>query len=84
MGCVYRFEERFLQGAFGQVTYELIFLDVQESSYGTYACNVVNEQGTGFAEITLESKQYKSIWLNVKQVSSFSKIFLVFFCCICC
>lgn len=45
--------EKFLQGAFGQVTYELIFRDVQESHYGTYMCNIFNAVGFGQTEITL-------------------------------
>jgi len=52
--------EKFLQGAFGQVTYELIFFDVQESHYGTYKCNIENAEGGGYTEITLASKQFKS------------------------
>jgi len=61
--CFYRYEEKFLQGAFGQVTYELIFLNVQESLYGTYSCHIVNSKGTGTASITLESEHFKSILL---------------------
>jgi len=60
-GYVDRYEQRFLQGAFGQVTYELIFLNVQESSYGKYVCNLRNSKGDGTNEIILESKQFQSI-----------------------
>jgi len=55
--CVCRYEERFLQGAFGQVTYELIFFSVQESLYGEYTCNIVNNLGIGQHAITLARKQ---------------------------
>jgi len=48
--------EKFLQGAFGQVTYELIFFNVQESLYGTYKCHLVNQFGTGTSLITLAGK----------------------------
>ena len=63
--CVHRYEQRFLQGAFGQVTYELIFLNVQESMYGTYTCHIVNrheqDEGTGSNSITLAGEHFKSI-----------------------
>jgi len=55
---VFRYEVRFLQGAFGQVTYELIFFSVQESLYGTYTCHITNLLDTGSTEITLESKHF--------------------------
>ena len=54
--CVCRYMEKFLQGAFGQVTYELIFFNVQESLYGTYKCHLVNQFGTGTSLITLAGK----------------------------
>jgi len=48
--------EKFLQGAFGQVTYELIFFSVQESHYGTYKCHIANSKGYGVHQIRLASK----------------------------
>ena len=54
--CVCRYMEKFLQGAFGQVTYELIFFSVQESHYGTYKCHIANSKGYGVHQIRLASK----------------------------
>jgi len=59
--CAHRYQERFLQGAFGQVTYELIFFDVQQELYGTYTCHIMNNEGTGSNSITLVGKQFKLI-----------------------
>jgi len=59
--CADRYEERFLIGAFGQVTYELIFFDVQKELYGTYVCHIVNNEGTGSKSITLAGKQFSLI-----------------------
>lgn len=57
----------FLQGAFGQVTYELIFFSVQESQYGTYTCHIVNQIGIGSNSITLARAEtpQKSIKLGM-------------------
>jgi len=47
------YDVRFVQGAFGRVTYELIIYNVQESNFGVYMCRMKNSMGVTTQQITL-------------------------------
>jgi len=47
------YDVRFVQGAFGRVTYELIIYNVQEANYGIYLCRMKNNKGVTTKQIAL-------------------------------
>ena len=59
--CIYtdhdcRFKVHSVQGAFGQLTYELIINGVTQEDYGTYTCKIKNSQGQTTKEVKLIGK----------------------------
>lgn len=51
-----RFKVHAVQGAFGQLTYELIINGVTQEDYGTYTCKIKNSQGQTTKEVKLIGK----------------------------
>lgn len=49
-----RYKVHEVQGAFGQLTYELIINGVEQEDYGTWTCNIKNTEGTESKDIELK------------------------------
>ncbi|KAI0235522.1 Neurotrimin [Lamellibrachia satsuma] len=76
-----RFKVHAVQGAFGQLTYELIINGVTQEDYGTYTCKIKNSQGQTTKEVKLiesdvPQKSFK-VGKVVKGRASRSAIYLV-------
>ena len=52
----FRFNVHSVEGAFGQLTYELIINGVQKEDYGTYTCKIKNKEGTSTKKIILKGE----------------------------
>ena len=52
----FRFEIKQTEGAFNQLTYELIIHGVEREDYGTYECNMGNNIGTQRSSIQVQLK----------------------------
>ena len=52
----FRFNVHSVEGAFGQLTYELIINGVQKEDYGAYTCKIKNKEGTSTRQIILKGE----------------------------
>lgn len=52
-----RFEIRSIQGAFNQLTYEMIISNLQPDDYGIYQCRIKNSLGSSTSTILLEESE---------------------------
>lgn len=76
-----RYKVHAVQGAFGQLTYELIINGVQEEDYGKWTCKIKNTEGTASRDIELKKtddpqKSFK-VGRVVKGSASRSTVYLM-------
>jgi limbic system-associated membrane protein len=62
------YDVRYVQGAFGRVTYELIIFSVQDSNYGNYVCRFKNSVGVTTRTITLAKTSEPQASVKLGQV----------------
>ena len=59
-----------VEGAFNQMSYELVFNPVREEDYGDYSCQIKNAEGTSIGNIRLERKFVTACLLNICEINS--------------
>jgi neurotrimin len=62
------YEVRFIEGAFGRLTYELIIYSVQDSNFGNYDCRIKNTVGSSSQRILLAKTDVPQASVKLGQV----------------